>query len=145
MDDRFKCRVWDKNQNKMLIPQDNINYCQIDNYIVSVEIFQNMSGSIRPVIRASRIFDNAILMQCTGIKDKNGKLVYDGDIVIYKANIKVVMFDEINLCHSLLWAKYYNPQWKSSVSGLRYDKVTKTKKIEVIGNIYENKELLNDR
>lgn len=85
------------------------------------------------------------IIQCTGLKDKNGKLVYEGDVVIYKGNLKVVVFDEINLCHCLLWAKRYNPQWKSSTSGLKYDKVTKTKKLEVIGNIYENADLLKGK
>ena len=59
------------------------------------------------------------LIQCTGLKDKNGKLIYEGDIVKFKN------FDN----------KYYNR--------LDWDYVSRFR-LEVIGNIYENPELLED-
>lgn len=64
---------------------------------------------------------NFNLMQYTGLKDKNGKEIYEGDIIEY--------FDEqIELVE---WSK--SDFW----SGLGTFRISK-----VIGNIYENPELL---
>jgi uncharacterized phage protein (TIGR01671 family) len=69
--------------------------------------------------------------QCTGLKDKNGKLIYEGDIV---RDINIPSYFYI-----VVWFKggFY---LKSTVSNsfLMFD----TTQQEVIGNIYENPELL---
>lgn len=72
------------------------------------------------------------VMQYTGLKDKNGKEIYEGDILEYciqgnkQANPMIVKIPDIfiELGHD---DQYYLPQEKS---------------FEIIGNIYENKELL---
>jgi len=77
-----------------------------------------------------------ILMQYTGLKDKNGKEIYEGDIVIEKKyNIhkgfcevfwNVDRFDLTNYNNGDYYHGY-EVNWTE---------------VEVIGNIYENKELL---
>ena len=73
--------------------------------------------------------------QCTGLKDKNGKLIYEGDIVqdvedpLY---VSVVMWDEIDL------------RWKTKGRGYEIVGSVYPENHIVIGNIHENKELLNE-
>lgn len=81
---------------------------------------------------------NGIIEQCTGLKDKNGKLIYEGDILAlpYQAGwqpiLGFVKFDEKEACFLLSKnEKDKTPQsfwWNEGK--------------EVIGNIHENPELL---
>ncbi len=71
-------------------------------------------------------------MQFTGLLDKNGHEIYEGDIVdYYGQHIQVIFMDKygaFGLCGLEKWDCGYLPQMMGE--------------IEVIGNIYENLELL---
>ena len=77
--------------------------------------------------------NNEIVMQCTGLKDKSGKLIYEGDIVKYT-------HDTGHTNTTSIYSEDY--QWRLSGTMLPFSIFAKTY-IEVIGNIYENPELLN--
>lgn len=84
--------------------------------------------------------DNLVIMQSTGIKDKNGKEIFEGDIVDYKGRKAVIKW------HGSYASFIYrfvdelqkrNAEWKPLY--LAY------MKCEIIGNIYENPDLLEDK
>lgn len=78
-----------------------------------------------------------VLMQYTGLKDKNGKEIYEGDIVKRIGRIHVVKWQDEK-------AKFvcYDPFLKNpSYWGLT-SAASKDYQFEIIGNIYENPELL---
>ena len=79
-------------------------------------------------------FEEVELMQYTGLKDKNGKEIYEGDIYhVGDKNIRylVVWFD----------SGFEGKQLRStSYAGLK----SWAKDIEILGNIYENPELLEE-
>ena len=83
------------------------------------------------------------ILQCTGLKDKNGTLIYEGDIVkieYYDFEIKhrigIVEWEDDGFCIT-----YHNPK-DTKVSGCSLVDIVNGEKQEVIGNIYENSELL---
>lgn len=83
-----------------------------------------------------------ILMQYTGLKDKNGKEVYEGDIIEftpkYKPGVRKkspVIWQEFRACFAFKWNDYANEDL--------FQAIQHTNEAELIGNIYENPELLN--
>ena len=85
-------------------------------------------------------FQNAILMQSTGLYDKNGKEIFEGDILGVDTDEEIV---NLNIYwdskHALFMfeSKKYNE--KDLLAELVEDN---TYPFEIIGNIYENPELL---
>ena len=90
-----------------------------------------------------RDFRDAKLMQSTGLKDKNGKEIFEGDILACKTDDEVInlniFWDEE---HALFMfeSKKYNEQ-----EPLAELVENNTYPFEIIGNIYENPELLEDK
>ena len=79
-------------------------------------------------------------MQYTGLKDKNdkGKEIYEGDIV------KCLFYNNLNiLIEKVLFVVFKNGSFGvSDGKGFKVFESDTTKSVEIIGNIYENPELL---
>lgn len=124
-----KYRAWDKVFKEMV----QVNALVLDEQVVKVT-YKN--GNV-----AKEDMKEYELMQSTGLKDKNGKEIFEGDVLAIETdegvtNLKV-FWDEK---HALFMfeSKKYNE--KDLLAELVEDN---TYPFEIIGNIYENKELLD--
>ncbi len=78
--------------------------------------------------------ENIVLMQFTGLKDKNGKEIYEGDILLDDTEGETYDCVEWNSFNGGFDTKYwYSPR----------ELVENAESHEIIGNIYENPELLD--
>ena len=88
-------------------------------------------------------YNGAVLMQSTGLKDKNGKEIFEGDIVKYKAGCNT--FTE-EVAYDKNFAVFGVKDAKANVV-FTFEELSEDINIssfEVIGNIYGNPELLGE-
>ena len=124
MQDRFKFRVWNKEQDRF-------------HHSFSCDITASGTLVISQGIEGKKYIvddDNYVVQQCTGLKDKNGKLIYEGDI------LKLAEFGKpVEVKHRALG--FVLRREPSNTVGYDNDKYI-PEDCEVIGNIYENPKLL---
>lgn len=125
-----KFRVWDK----------------LDKEIYGVEEINWFNGEfdfIGDAITFKRDADEVELMQSTGLKDKNGKEIFEGDIIAIEVddteapiNAKIFQNSKIGM---LMFHVFEDNEDVPMVELLEDNSVA----FAVIGNIYENKKLLD--
>ena len=118
----IKFRAWDKENKKMM----KVSSLSLENKEIAV--------------RENRTYHffrmkNLELMQYTGLKDKNDKEIYEGDIVVLN-NI-----ENDNMCI----VRYEHSSYRLEGWSLREDlSNVEDRFLEVVGNIYESKNLLEE-
>jgi uncharacterized phage protein (TIGR01671 family) len=139
MSREIKFRAWDKKQKAFINGFNMIGFS---------------TGQGAPNKKLQRFSDywdleDVELMQYTGLKDKNRKEIYEGDVIPYHFNRITV--------GTVKYGEYHNPfdsdnhgghigfylEWNDENSLLRVDLGYWIKVSEIIGNTHENPELVN--
>lgn len=124
MNNRFKFRIWDKNNKCYLNTTNGLH-------------FELMYGGLRTV--SWFVGQNEYTIeQCTGSTDINEKLIYEGDIILSKFNgMGRIAYYHSSLC--VIWkdnVQYFDQ--KTTLTPIPLD----THNVEIIGNINENIEII---
>lgn len=138
MNDRFRFRVWDKNHKVYFGGDYGVSYYLTDSEIDGDLYCRQCDGPFE-----LSEDDDFIVEQCTGLKDKNGNLIYEGDII---GGVFQGLY--IDWCDECKQFCLKNPlgECMSCLGDMHWcDLVEDDGKIEIVGNIHENKELLNER
>ena len=119
----IKFRVWDNERNAMFNSKS-----------VDIDFFEGKIEITSDTIRYDEVYTDEIkdfeLMQYVGCKDKNNKEIYEGDIVKTKEHIGQIIYSK-GMFFIDVKGDFYLPIYNVSEF------------MEVIGNIYENPELLD--
>lgn len=141
----IKFRAWDPKESRMI---GNADLCLIE-YCDKEEMKANILTGIG-IDKLNCIHADLILMQFAGLYDKNGKEIYDGDIVRYKYHTEHLNYDQVSIISWKSTGFHIEPitgglsAWLVAIPGgymSEFDN-NKNELFELIGNIHENKESL---
>ena len=126
---RPKFRAWD------VLAEEMINEILMISFVRKEIIgkFSDGSTSVPLKFEDKRNGEDVVLMQSTGLKDKNGVEIFEGDIVRFFDSLYTVFYDIKEGCYRLKphddrWVVDYMCNFSSEES------------FEVVSNIYETKE-----
>ena len=128
----IKFRAWDESAKKMMY--DNATAMH------DVDLWDGVRASTVSLIN-QRLSMDFIWLQFTGLKDKNGVDIYEGDVLERTGHLYEVVFHEGGFCAKKLKGEI---EVEYELFGMHrgYFLAFYQRKTEVIGNRYENPELM---
>lgn len=144
----IKFRAWNKEKNIMCYEDEDKSSNYLDGWCASdIQVINQIFDSEY----AKERYD---FMQYTGLKDKNGKQIYEKDIVTrFDSKTNFIVFYSGGAfrlaptynCKTLLEYEKNNYRYENSCYRRQSSSFRKnTEEFEVIGNIYENPDLLKE-
>jgi uncharacterized phage protein (TIGR01671 family) len=130
MNREIKFRAWDKFTKKMVFEGFNV----IGEVTCFNCIEQYGDQHPNPIYETSIArLNDFTLMQYTGLKDKNGKEIYEGDIVTFSGT----------MCDTAIClVEFYEGRFIFRLDDFSWRDIMGWRNVEILGNIYENPELL---
>lgn len=131
-----KIRAWVKTEKRMVETDDLLGINYEDKEIITQKIYFESGLPVERDID-NYDFDEIVLMQSTGLKDKNGKEIFEKDIVDYKGRKAIVKWHGSYACFIYEFVdelKNRTAEWQPLFLSYYH--------FEIIGNVYENPELL---
>ena len=131
MNPRFKFRAWNKEEKQMYYDAENTYDYMTGNPMIFAESFSCLLTN-----------DEWIIEQCTGVKDKNGNLIYEGDIVKCGNATGIVCFGFYRRADEHFPDSIYGYyiEWKQSDFRQDFGYWATEERIEIIGNIHEQQD-----
>ena len=139
-----KFRVWDKENEKMLVVNNICNLFWDTKFIECYELVSDPKGKQEYELIDHRIdFEDCVLMQSTGLFDNSTpkKEIFESDIVEWEHK------DTGQLVRGIVKYDTELGFWGMTdvrFNGLRAIGYLANQRVTVLGNIYENKELLGE-
>ena len=124
MNDRFRIRAWHEPTQKMFEV-----HC-----FTAEQVFENTLDGVGTSPTNPANTNDCVLMQCTGLKDMTGRLIYEGDVVALNDDeIAVISWSDV-IARFVIENEDVQADFDNFYP---YE-------LEIVGNIYENPQLLGD-
>ena len=139
MNRKIQFRAWDKKNKKMykragISPHNDLQYAVKQEgggsrYFNFDDLHIEQDSIYYP--------DDIILMQYTGLKDKNGEEVYEGDVLKWDDTEETGYVEYMEET-----TEYVVDEWKEGNKRSKGHSLSSVDEVEIIGNIYQNPELI---